>query len=83
MRPELETYQLIDHFLNGTLEGDALHAFEQRMREDASFAEEVALQKITNAVVIGASYQTLKHEKITETVGGDPGREGRPRRDRG
>ncbi len=62
MRPELETYQLIDHFLNGELKGDALLAFEKRLQEDASFAEEVSFQKLTNAVVVGASYDNIRSQ---------------------
>jgi hypothetical protein len=66
LRPELETYQLIDHFLNGELKGDVLLAFEKRMLEDASFAEEVSLQKMTNAVVIGASYDSLRTQMTND-----------------
>lgn len=60
MRPELETYQLIDKFLNGELAGDELVSFEQKLQSDASFAEEVSFQKLTNEVVVGASFDSLR-----------------------
>ncbi|MGN6645010.1 MAG: gliding motility-associated C-terminal domain-containing protein [Cytophaga sp.] len=62
MRPELETYEQIDLFLNGELEGDALRSFEQKMAGDSAFAEEVRLQKIANEVVKGASLQDLREQ---------------------
>lgn len=60
MRPELETYHQIDSYLNGRLEGDALRSFEQKVQSDAAFAEEVEFQKLTNQVVVGASYNDLR-----------------------
>lgn len=62
MRPELETYHLIDSYLNGTLEGEALRSFEQQLQSDAAFAEEVSFQQLTNEVVIGASYDDLRSQ---------------------
>ncbi len=62
MRPELETYQLIDKFLNGELQGDELASFEQKLQSDAAFAEEVSLQKLTNEVVVGASFDSLRSQ---------------------
>ena len=62
MRPELETYQLIDNYLNGSLTGDAFVAFEKRMQSDAGFAEEVDLVKLSNQVVIGASIESLRQQ---------------------
>lgn len=62
MRPELETYQLIDKFLNGELGGDELLSFEQKLQSDPSFAEEVSFQKLTNEVVVGASFDSLRSQ---------------------
>lgn len=62
MRPELETYQLIDNYLNGSLKGDAFVSFEQRLQSDASFAEEVELVKLSNQVVIGATIESLRKQ---------------------
>ena len=62
MRPELETYQRIDSYLNGKLEGDALRVFENQLLTDPAFAEEVSFQQLTNEVVIGASYDDLRSQ---------------------
>ncbi len=66
MRPELETYEQIDLFLNGELEGDALRSFEQKIANDAAFAEEVQLQKIANEVVRGASLHDLRAQMTAD-----------------
>lgn len=60
MRPELETYHLIDSYLNGKLEGEALRSFEHQLQSDPAFAEEVSFQQLTNEVVTGASYNDLR-----------------------
>lgn len=62
MRPELETYQQIDQYLNGLLSGEELHAFEQKCATDASFAEEVDLFRITNQVVLGANFDDVRQQ---------------------
>lgn len=62
MRPELETYEQIDSFLNGELKGVALNSFQERIQNDVAFAEEVELQKIANEVVAGASFQDLRDQ---------------------
>jgi hypothetical protein len=62
LRPELETYQLIDNYLNGSLIGDAFVVFEQRLQLDASFAEEVELVKLSNQVVIGATIESIRQQ---------------------
>lgn len=62
MRPELETYHLIDSYLNGKLEGEALRTFENQLQSDPAFAEEVSFQQLTNEVVVGASYDTLRSQ---------------------
>jgi hypothetical protein len=62
LRPELETYHLIDSYLNGKLEGEALHTFENHLQSDPAFAEEVSFQKLTNEVVVGASYDNLRSQ---------------------
>lgn len=66
MRPELETYEQIDLFLNGELEGDALRSFEQKMAGDAAFAEEVQLQKLANEVVRGAALHDLRTQMTAD-----------------
>lgn len=63
MRPELETYELIDRYLNEELRGEELLSFEKQMKEDASFAQEVEHQKLVNQVVIGSEMDMLR-EKI-------------------
>ena len=67
MRPELETYHLIDSYLNGKLEGETLRKFEQQLQSDAAFAEEVSFQQLTNEVVVGASYDDLR-SKMTNDI---------------
>jgi hypothetical protein len=62
LRPELETYQLIDNYLNGSLTGDAFVAFQQRLQSDASLAEEVELVKLSNQVVIGATIESIRQQ---------------------
>jgi hypothetical protein len=62
LRPELETYHLIDSYLNGKLEGETLRAFEEQLKSDPAFAEEVSFQQLTNEVVIGASYDSLRSQ---------------------
>jgi hypothetical protein len=42
------------------LQGEELSAFEARLNSDPALAEEVALQKMTNLVVIGAGYDALR-----------------------
>lgn len=66
MRPELETYEQIDSFLNGELKGEELNSFQKRMQIDVEFAEEVQLQKIANALVVGASFQDLRDQMSTD-----------------
>jgi hypothetical protein len=62
LRPELETYQLIDNYLNGTLTGEELAAFEQRLQTDSSLAEEVSFVQLTNEVVVGATFDALRNQ---------------------
>jgi hypothetical protein len=45
LRPELETYQWIDRYLNGELKGSELQDFEAQMQSDPAFAEEVDTRK--------------------------------------
>lgn len=71
MRPELETYQLIDNYLNGSLTGEALQAFEQRLQSDASFAEEVSFQRLTNEIVVGASFDSLRAQMTRDIASRD------------
>lgn len=60
MRPELETYQLIDRYLNGELGGEELSSFEAKMKSETDFAQEIELQKLTNSVIAGAAYDKLR-----------------------
>lgn len=62
MRPDLETYEQIDAFLNGELKGNALTSFQERMQNDAAFTEEVELQKMANELIVGASFQDLREQ---------------------
>ncbi len=48
MKEEYRILELIDHYLSGQLEGEALHSFEQRMQADQAFREQVEVQQMTN-----------------------------------
>lgn len=67
MRPELETYYLIDRYLQGELNSEELAAFEKRMHEEASFEAEVEHQKMVNLVITGAEFQNLR-ETMTKDI---------------
>jgi|GEM_PF-5414581 len=46
MANEYKLQDLIDQYLLGTLEGEALDIFKKRLRDDADFAKQVELQKM-------------------------------------
>ena len=56
----METYHLIDRYLNQEMRGEELLSFERKLKEDSSFAEEVEYQKIVNEVVRGSHFDSLR-----------------------
>lgn len=62
MRPELETYQIIDRYLNKELQGEELLQFESKMASDPSLVQEVELMKMTNLVITSSSYDQLRKQ---------------------
>ena len=62
MRPELETYHLIDQYHKGELHGDELRIFQERLSSDSEFASEVDFQAMVNEVVIGANIHDLRNQ---------------------
>ena len=60
MRPELETYQLIELYQKGELEGDVLKNFQSRLENDAEFAKEVSFQEMVNTLVLGSHIEDIR-----------------------
>lgn len=60
MREELETYHLIDRYLNQELRGEELLSFKRKLKEESSFAEEVQHQQLVNEVVRGSHFDSLR-----------------------
>ncbi len=60
MRPELETYHLIDRYLRGELQGEELLSFESEMKSNSEIREEVDFQQLVNQVVKGTSSDRLR-----------------------
>lgn len=58
---EHELLQLIDDYLNGKLSGPMLQDFEQKMKKDASFKEEVLMHKEVNELMT-----VIEIEAVTE-----------------
>lgn len=62
MRPELETYHQIDRYFRKELTGEELAEFEQKLRIDSEFAQEVKTQEFVNSVVVGSVYSDLRSQ---------------------
>lgn len=74
MRPELETYELIDKYLNKKLSGEELTAFETKIKSDASFQELVEQQQLVNEVVAGAHFNDLRSKMTQDIAAFDKGK---------
>jgi hypothetical protein len=67
LRPDLEKYYLIDRYLANELKRDEQAAFEHRMQEDASFAQEVSEQKVLNNIILEAELKSVR-EQMTQDL---------------
>lgn len=65
MNHDQETYELIEQYLEGKLEGEQLEAFEQALREDSSLAKELELQRSVQVLLAEEDVQELD-EKLSE-----------------
>lgn len=62
MRPDLEQYYLIDQYLDNKLKGAELTAFEEQLQNNASFAEEVAEQRMLNNLILEAELKDVRNQ---------------------
>lgn len=60
MRPDLETYYLIDQYLDNNLKGEELIAFENQLSQDADFTKAVAEQRILNDLILEAELKDVR-----------------------
>lgn len=60
MRPDLETYYLIDQYLDNKLEGAELAAFENQLTFDSSFAKSVSEQRMLNNFILEAELKDVR-----------------------
>lgn len=60
MRDELKTFEQIDRYLNKQLSGIALLTFEQKLKDDPQFAEEVKNHQLLHELVIDQGLLELK-----------------------
>lgn len=65
MNHSQETYELIERYLQNDLRGEELLRFEQAMQEDATLAEEVALQRSLQQLLAEDDIQALD-KQLTE-----------------
>jgi hypothetical protein len=62
LRPDLEQYYLIDQYLENKLKGAELTAFEEQLQNNASFAEEVAEQRMLNNLILEAELKSVRSQ---------------------
>jgi hypothetical protein len=62
LRPDLETYYLIDQYLGDKLRGEELTHFESKLKTDASFAQEVAEQRMLNDFILEAELKSVRSQ---------------------
>lgn len=62
MNQDQETYELIERYLQGALEGEELLRFEQAVEEDAALAEEVNLQRSVGNLLAENDIQALDEQ---------------------
>jgi hypothetical protein len=67
LREERETFDLIERYLQGNLNGEELAQVENRIKHDPSFAGEVQISAQVNSVVVGAAMDQLR-EKMTNDI---------------
>ncbi|MGN6645240.1 MAG: gliding motility-associated C-terminal domain-containing protein [Cytophaga sp.] len=60
MRPDLERYYLIDQYLEKKLQGEQLRAFEDQMKSDPGFAEQVFEQQALNDLILEAELSDVR-----------------------
>lgn len=60
MRPDLEQYYLIDQYLENKLQGEELAAFENQMKADLSFANQVQEQQMLNSFILEAELKDMR-----------------------
>lgn len=60
MRPDLDAYYLIDQYLENNLQGEELAAFENKMKADLSFANQVQEQQMLNAFILEAELKDVR-----------------------
>jgi hypothetical protein len=62
-----EQYELIDHYLKGTLSDTEKLALEKRMKEDAAFSEEVSFQKMLREIIFEKGLVDIR-QKVGEDI---------------
>lgn len=62
MRPDLEHYYLIDQYLDHTLKGEALAAFENELLHNSAFAGQVQEQRMLNDLILEAELQSVRSQ---------------------
>lgn len=62
MNHDQETYELIERYLQGDLQGDELVRFEQAMQEDAALVAEVELQQSVQQLLAEEGVQSLDQQ---------------------
>ena len=62
MRPDLEQYYLIDQYLEKKLQGEELRAFEDHMKADSAFADQVYEQQVLNSLILEAELSDVRSQ---------------------
>jgi hypothetical protein len=62
LRPDLETYYIIDQYLGDNLRGEELIHFESKLKANASFAQEVAEQRMLNDFILEAELKSVRSQ---------------------
>ena len=62
MRPDLETYYLIDQYLDNKLKGEELISFERKLSDDPTFAKEVAEHRMLNNFILEAELKDVRSQ---------------------
>ena len=60
MEKDLQLYETIDQYISGSLEGEALKSFEERLSQDSELQKEVALQRRMDNVYEDLPKQDLR-----------------------
>jgi hypothetical protein len=67
LREQRETFDLIERYLQGSLDQEEHARVEDRIKRDPAFAEEVELSAQVNSVVLGAAMDSLR-ERMTNDI---------------